>query len=138
MLFQTLHFPLDLPFGQVHASVDSEIDPNSYLLEKFKLYETQAKLCCPVQFVSQSKGNYVHLCMQKFSSHVVETSSIFQPVYEDSHQFKYSHPLKCGCAAHWARDCPSSGGGRYPSQSEFGRFGLQGDRDYDCWGVLWQ
>ncbi|XP_021767175.1 phosphoinositide phosphatase SAC1-like isoform X1 [Chenopodium quinoa] len=29
--------------GQVHASVDSEVDPNSYLLEKFKLYETRAR-----------------------------------------------------------------------------------------------
>lgn len=29
--------------GQVHPSVDPEVDPNSYLLEKFKLYETRAR-----------------------------------------------------------------------------------------------
>ncbi|KNA10151.1 hypothetical protein SOVF_146960 isoform A, partial [Spinacia oleracea] len=29
--------------GHVHPSVDSEVDPNSYLLEKFKLYETRAR-----------------------------------------------------------------------------------------------
>lgn len=38
--------------NKVHSSDDSEADPNSYLLEKFKLYETRAVLI--LQFLPSS------------------------------------------------------------------------------------
>jgi len=36
--------------SKVHPTDDPEVDPNSYLLEKFKLYETRAVLKIPLVF----------------------------------------------------------------------------------------
>ncbi|XVF63323.1 hypothetical protein PTKIN_Ptkin09bG0078700 [Pterospermum kingtungense] len=40
---ENLKSNLSLPYAKVHPSIDPEADPNSYSLEKFRLYETRAR-----------------------------------------------------------------------------------------------
>ncbi|EOY17293.1 Phosphoinositide phosphatase family protein isoform 1 [Theobroma cacao] len=40
---ENLNSNLSLPYAKIHPSMDPEADPNSYSLEKFRLYETRAR-----------------------------------------------------------------------------------------------
>ncbi|KAA3484422.1 phosphoinositide phosphatase SAC1 isoform X2 [Gossypium australe] len=40
---ENLKTNLSLPYAKIHPSIDPEADPNSYSLEKFRLYETRAR-----------------------------------------------------------------------------------------------
>ncbi|XP_022773535.1 phosphoinositide phosphatase SAC1 isoform X3 [Durio zibethinus] len=40
---ENLKTNLSLPYAKIHPSIDLEADPNSYSLEKFRLYETRAR-----------------------------------------------------------------------------------------------